>query len=69
MSGPAVEALVLEGGLSALTSQLTKLKSLKTKKLNSWRRTIERFQIDQNNLELWTALQLHKEVAEDYGTA
>ena len=69
MSGPAVEALVLEGGLSALTSQLTKLKGLKTKKLNGWRRTLERFQDDQDNLELWTAVQLHKEVASDYGTA
>ena len=69
MSGPVVEALVLEGGLSALTSQLTKLKGLKTKKLNGWRRTLERFHIDQNNLELWTAVQLHKEVAGDYGTA
>ena len=69
MSGPAVEALVLEGGLSALTSQLTKLKGLKTKKLNGWRRTLERFQSDQNNLELWAAVQSHKEVAGDYGTA
>ena len=31
MSGPAVEGLVLEGELSALTSQLTKVKSVKTK--------------------------------------
>ena len=28
MSGPAVEGLELEGGLSALTSQLTKVKSV-----------------------------------------
>ena len=48
---------------------MTKLKGLKTKKLNNWRRTIDRFKIDQNNLELWAALQLHKEVVEDYGTA
>ena len=32
MSGPAVRGLELEGGLSALTLQLTKVKSLKTKK-------------------------------------
>ena len=69
MSGPAVEALDLEGGLSVLSSQLTKVKSLKTKKLNTWRKTIERFKVDQNNLELWNALQLHKETAEDFGTA
>ena len=32
MSGPAVNGLELEGGLSSLTLQLTKVKSLKTKK-------------------------------------
>ena len=32
MSGPTVRGLELEGGLSALTLQLTKVKSLKTKK-------------------------------------
>ena len=32
MSGPAVGGLDLEGGLSALNLQLTKVKSLKTKK-------------------------------------
>ena len=69
MSGPAVEALELEGGLSVLSSQLTKVKSLKTKKLNTWRKTIDRFKVDQNNLELWSALQSHKETAEDFGTA
>ena len=69
MSGPAVQALDLEGGLSVLTSQLTKVKSLKTKKLNSLRKTIERFKLDQNNLELWKSLQLNKETAEDFGTA
>ena len=31
MSGPAVRGLELEGGLSALTLQLTKVKSLKKK--------------------------------------
>ena len=43
--------------MSVLTSQLTKVKSLKTKKLNTLRKTIERFKVDQNNLELWSALQ------------
>ena len=69
MSGPAVRGLELEGGLSALTLQLTKVKSLKTKKLNSLRRTIERFERDQNNLELWKALQSSKEVSDDNGNA
>ena len=69
MSSPAVEALELEGGLSVLSSQLKKVKGLKTKKLNTWRKTTDRFKVDQNNLELWSALQLHKETAEDYGTA
>ena len=69
MSGPAVRGLELEGGLSALTLQLTKVKSLKTKKLNSLRRTIERFERDQNNLELWKALQSSKEAADDNGDA
>ena len=64
-----MEALELEGGLSVLSSQLTKVKSLKTKKLNTWRKTIDRFKVDQNNLELWSALQLHKETAKDFGTA
>ena len=31
MSGPAVRSLELEGGLSAVNLQLTKVKSLKTK--------------------------------------
>ena len=69
MSGPAVEALDLEGGLSVLSAQLTKVKSLKTKKLNTWRKTIERFKVDQNNQELWSALKLNREAAEEFGTA
>ena len=69
MSGPAVEGLDLEGGLSALTSQLTKVKSVKTKKLNALRKTIERFGADQNNLELWEAMRLDKKVADDTGEA
>jgi hypothetical protein len=69
MSGPAVQALDLEGGLSVLSAQLTKVKSLKTKKLNAWRKTIERFKVDQNNQELWSALKLDRETAEDFGTA
>ena len=50
MSGPAVEGLVLEGELSALTPQLTKVKSVKTKKINTLKKTIERFDVDQNNI-------------------
>ena len=69
MSGPAVESLDLEGGLSALTLQLTKVKGVKTKKLNSLRRIIKRFEADQNNLELWKALQLMKASADDCGEA
>ena len=69
MSGPAVEVLDLEGGLSALSSQLTKVKSVKTKKLNALSKTIEIFEADQNNLELWEALRLDKKVADDCGEA
>ena len=69
MSGPAVEALDLEGGLSVLSAQLTKVKSLKTKKLNTWRMTIERLKVDQNNQEPWSALKLNREAAEEFGTA
>ena len=69
MSGPAVESLDLEGGLSALSLQLTKVKGVKTKKLNLLRKTIERFEADQNNLELWEALRLYKTVAHDCGEA
>ena len=52
-----------------MSAQLTKVKSLKTKKLNAWRKTIERFKVDQNNQELWSALKLDRETAEDFGTA
>ena len=69
MSGPAVESLVLEGGLNALTSQLTKVKSVKTKKMNALKKTIERFNVDQNNLELWDAMRQDKKVADDTGEA
>ena len=69
MSGAAVEGLDLEGGLSDLSLQLTKVKRVKTNKLNLLKRTIERFKADQNNLELWKALQLNKETADDCGDA
>ena len=69
MSGPAVEGLVLEGELSALTSQLTKVKSVKTKKINTFKKTIERFDVDQNNIELFEAMRQDKKVADDCGDA
>ena len=69
MSGAAVEGLDLEGGLSDLRLQLTKVKRVKTNKLSLLRRTIERFKADQDNLELWKALQLNKERADDCGEA
>ena len=69
MSGPAIEGLDLEGGLSALSSQLTKVKSVKTKKLNAFKKIIERFDVDQNNLELWEAMRLDKKVADDCSEA
>ena len=69
MSGAAVEGLDLEGGLSNLSLQLAKVKRVKTTKLSSLRRTIKRFNADQDNLELWKALQLHKERADDCGDA
>ena len=67
MSWPAVESRDLEGGLSILTLQLTKVKGVQTKKLNSLRRIIKRGEADQNNLELWKALQLNKTSADDCG--
>ena len=42
---------------------------MKTKRLNTWRKTIERFKVDQNNLELWANLKLHREASHDFGTA
>ena len=69
MSGSAVEGLDLEGGLSDLSLQLTKVKRAKTNKLSVLRRTIERFEADQNNLELWKALQFSKERADGCGEA
>ena len=59
----------MEGGLSNLSLQLTKVKRVKTTKLSSLRRTIKRFEADQDNLELWKALQLNKERADDCGEA
>ena len=59
----------MEGGLNALTSQLTKVKSVKTKKLNALKKTIERFNVDQNNLELWEAMRQDKKVSDDTGEA
>ena len=55
--------------MSALSLQFTKVKGVKTKKLNSLRKTIDRFEADQNNLELWEALRLNKKVADDCGEA
>ena len=60
MSGSAVESLDLEGGLSNLSLELTKVKRIKTSKLNLLRRTLERFDADQDNLEIWKVLQVHK---------
>ena len=65
MSGAAVEGLDLEGGLSDLSLQLTKVKRVNTTKLSLLRKTIERFDADQDNLELWKTLQLPKERADD----
>ena len=64
-----MDSLDLAGGLSTLILQLTKVKGVKTKKLNSLRRIIKRFEADQNNLELWKALQLNKESANNCGVA
>ena len=33
--------------------------------MNVLRKTIDRFKVDQNNLELWEALRLNKKVADD----
>ena len=46
MSGSTVEGLDLEGGLSDLSLQLTKVKRAKTNKLSVLRRTIDRFEAD-----------------------
>ena len=67
MSGSAVDKLDLEGGLTNLSAQIAKVKGQKTSKLNLFRRGIERFEDDLNNLEIWKALQVLKEKADDCG--
>ena len=69
MSGSAVDKLDLEGGLTNLSAQIAKVKGQKISKLNLFRRGIERFEDDLNNLEIWKALQVLKEKADDCGEA
>ena len=51
MSG-AVDKLELGGGLTSLSSQVTKVKSQKTSKMNLLRKAIDMFEEDPNNLEI-----------------
>ena len=69
MSGFAVDKLDLEGSLTNLSSQIAKVKGQKTSMLNLFRRVIERFDDDPNNLEIWKTLQVLKEKADDCGEA
>ena len=69
MSGAAVDKLELDGGLTSLSQQITRVKSAKISKLNLLRRGLERFDDDPNNLEVWKAVQVLKEKADDCGEA
>jgi hypothetical protein len=69
MSGSAVDNLDLDGGLQNLSLQITKVKRVKTSKLNLLRKTLERFDDEPNNLEIWKALQVLKDKADDCGEA
>ena len=69
MSGSAVDQLELGGGLPSLSSQITKIKGQKTRKLNLLRRGIKMFDDDPNNLEIWKNVQVLKEKADDCGEA
>ena len=69
MSGSAVDKLDLQGGLTSLSAQIARVKGQKTSKLNLFRRGIKRFDEDPNNLEVWKALQVLKEKADDCGEA
>ena len=68
MSG-AVDKLELGGGLISRSSQITKVKGQKTSKLNLYRKAIDMFEEDPNNLEIWKNVQVTKDKADDCGKA
>ena len=68
MSG-TVDKLELGGGLTSLTSQITKVKGPKTSKLNLLKKAIDRFEEDRNNLEIWKNVHVTKDKADDCGEA
>ena len=69
MSGSAVYKLELDVGLNSLSQQITRVKSAKTSKLNLLRKGLKRSDDDPNNLEIWKALQVLKEKADNCGEA
>ena len=69
MSRSAVDKLELDGALNNISPQITKVKRTKTSKLNLLRKGLERLDDDPNNLEIWKALQVLKEKADDCGEA
>ena len=69
MSGSAVDKLEFGGGLASLSSQITRVKGQKTSKMNLLRRTMDMFEDDANNLEIWKNVQGLKDKADDCGEA
>ena len=69
MSGSAVDKLEFGGGLASLSSQITRVKGQKTSKMNLLRRTMDMFEDDPNNLEIWKNVQGLKDKADDCGEA
>ena len=68
MSG-AVERLDLEGGLKGLSAQYTRVKTVKTSKLNLFKKALEVFDDDPDNLTVWEDVLACKEKADEYGEA
>ena len=64
-----MDKLELGGGLTSLTSQITKVKGPKTSKLNLLKKAIDRFEEDRNNFEIWKNVHVTKDKADDCGEA
>ena len=65
MSGVAVDRLDLEGGLTQLSGQVSRVKGQKTSKLNLLDRAIDRFEEDPSSVVVWRDVQTCKEKADD----
>ena len=65
MSDVAVDRLDLEGGLTQLSGQVSRVKGQKTSKLNLLDRAIDRFEEDPYSVVVWRDVQTCKEKADD----